>query len=257
MKHDLKKIIRPFDERRDLAIPGNQEESVEFAVRHFLEIAKSAIAKRDCFTVALAGGSTPKAIYRQLVKSKEIDEIDWGKVLVFWSDERCVPHTHSDSNFKMAMENGIGKLPIPEKNIFPMPGEGDPEANAEAYEKSIQKHVPYQVFDLVMLGMGDDGHTASLFPKTHGLHPNSRLVIANFVPQKDVWRLSFTFDCINEARLSVFYVMGASKAKMVQRVLAGPYDPDSYPAQRVGTPAHRALWVLDNESSSQLQVKAN
>lgn len=250
-----KKLIKPFDERRDLALPGNSEQTVEFAVWHFLEKAKESIKARGVFAVALAGGSTPQAIYKRLSERKDIQEIDWSKVLLFWSDERCVPHTHADSNYKMAMESGIAKLPILKKNVFPMQGAGDPEVNASAYEKLIQEHVPHQKFDLVMLGMGDDGHTASLFPKTHGLHPNARLAIANFVPQKDVWRLSLTFDCINESRLSAMYVMGASKAEMIKRVLMGPYDPDLYPAQRVGTSAHKALWVLDNSAAAKLRMK--
>lgn len=250
MKSQGEQVIKLYDERRDIAIPGDSSTTVAFAVGEFLDSATNAIEDHGYFAVALAGGSTPQAIYKQLSNPKNHKVIDWKKVLVFWSDERCVPLDHADSNYRMAMEAGIGSLPIPRKNIYPMMTDEDPEVSALAYERLIQEVVPGGVFDLVLLGMGDDGHTASLFPKTHGLHPNVRLVIANFVPQKDVWRLTLTFDCINEAHQSVISVMGASKAKAVYQVLAGPYDPDSYPAQRVGTAEHKALWILDRDAAS-------
>jgi 6-phosphogluconolactonase len=116
----------------------------------------------------------------------------------------------------------------------------------------VEKILPNGVFDLVMLGMGEDGHTASLFPKTHGLHAEDRFVIANFIPQKNVWRMSLTFECINAARNIVIYVLGKSKASMVKQVLSGPYQPDDLPIQRVGTREHKALWVFDNAAAENL-----
>lgn len=250
MNSQWEQVIQPYDERRDIAIPGDQAATIAFTVSHFLDTAAKAIADHDYFAVALAGGSTPQAIYKQLSNPKNHKAIDWKKVLVFWSDERCVPLDHADSNYRMAMEAGFASLPIQPKNIYPMMTDEDPEVSALAYERVIQEVIPDSLFDLVLLGMGDDGHTASLFPKTHGLHPNEKLVIANYIPQKDVWRITLTFDSINAAHQSVIYVMGANKAKTVYQVLAGPYDPDSYPAQRVGTAEHKALWVLDHAAAS-------
>lgn len=249
---DWKKHLRAFDERRDIAIPGDDAQTVQFSAEHFLNVGQQAIKEKGSFAVALSGGSTPKAIYERLAQPKNRNRLDWKRVFLFWSDERCVPLDHPDSNYRMAMEAGLAVLPIPEQNIFPMQGEGDLEANAEIYERLITDKLPTGAFDLVMLGMGEDGHTASLFPKTHGLHPNEKLVIVNFIPSKNSWRITLTFDCINAARHIAIYVLGRSKAEMVKRVFLGPYDPDTFPVQRVGTPAHKALWILDRAASAEL-----
>jgi 6-phosphogluconolactonase len=246
--------IISFDDRRNLDIPGNYEATLKFCVEHFVETANKAIADHQYFAVALSGGNTPKAIYQKLASPDYRQAIDWSKVRLFWSDERCVPPTDPESNFHMAMEAGFAKLPLKTENIFRVPTEDDPEQAAKAYEELLRKKVPDGRFDLVMLGMGDDGHTASLFPKTHGLHTLNRLVIANFVPQKNSWRITFTFECINAARHIAVYVLGKSKAKMVKHVLTSPYDPDTLPVQRVGTPSNRALWILDKEAASELDV---
>lgn len=247
----MDKVIA-FDERRDVIVPGDYKTTIRYCVELFLKIAQDAIKDHGYFAVALSGGSTPKAIFHGILASEQKDLVDWSRVLLFWSDERCVPHSHPDSNYRMAMESGFSKLPIPKENIFPIEGEGDLEVNAKNYEKLIREKIPSKTFDLVMLGMGDDGHTASLFPKTHALHPNERLVVPNFLPQKDVWRMTLTFDCINSARNIILYVLGANKAKMVKQVFTGPYDPDTYPVQRVGTAAHMALWILDNDAADDL-----
>jgi 6-phosphogluconolactonase len=126
-----------------------------------------------------------------------------------------------------------------------MKAETQIEENALAYEKLIKEKVSSGEFDLIMLGMGDDGHTASLFPHTHGLHTDGRWVIANYVPQKKTWRMTFTFDCINKGKNICLYVMGSKKEDMLARVLDEPYDPDQFPVQRVGTPDHKAIWVMD------------
>lgn len=244
--------IVSFDSRRDIARPGDKEATLEFCVDHFNACAGEAIQKRGSFYVALSGGSTPKAIYQALASPENIEKIDWSNVYLFWSDERCVPADDPDSNFKMAMDNGIGMLPIPKSQVFRMKGELHPEESAKEYDAIIQAEVPDQTFDLVMLGMGDDGHTASLFPKTHGLHPIKREAIANYIPQKDTWRLTLTFDCINRARNIVVYVLGAGKAETLSRVLTGEDDFDLLPSQRLGSTAHKALWVVDDEAGQQL-----
>jgi 6-phosphogluconolactonase len=129
-----------------------------------------------------------------------------------------------------------------------MKAEAEIESHALEYEQLIRSKLNDAQFDLILLGMGDDGHTASLFPKTHGLHAESRLVIANFVPKLNTWRMSFTFECINNAHNITITVLGKEKREVVKRVLSEPYTPDLLPSQAVGTPEHKALWILDNEA---------
>ncbi len=248
-------LIESFDERRDIVIPGDATATVLFSAHHFLDLAKKNIHQKGSFFAALSGGSTPKAIYQALAKSDELESIDWTKVFLFFSDERAVPPTDSDSNYHMAMTSGIEKLAIPHENIFRMQAEADIESYANQYEQKIIKMIPNNKFDLIMLGMGDDGHTASLFPETHGLKVTDRLVIANYIPSKKIWRMTLTFDCINAAKDIAIYVVGASKAKTVKEVLEGPYLPDQYPVQQVGTLAHKALWILDQDASKFLDFK--
>lgn len=243
------KHVKNFDERRDIAIPGDHQTTLQFCVDHFLTVGAESVADHGYFAVALSGGSTPKEIYKRLAMPDNRKRLDWSHVKVFWSDERYVPIDDPQSNYRMAMENGIGQLPIPKNNIFSAPTGKDPEKDAKTYEDIILSKIPSGTFDLVMLGMGEDGHTASLFPKTHGLHPNERLVIANFIPQKDCWRITFTFDCINSANHIAIYVLGASKAEMLKRVLTGPYNSDILPIQRVGTVEHKALWIVDSDAA--------
>lgn len=239
-----------LDERRDLIIPGGSADTIDFSIQQFLELAHSSIEHQGLFAVALSGGQTPKAIYQGVAKSKERSIVDWKRVLFFWSDERCVPLDHPDSNFRMAKETGLLQL-VPSENVFPMRADAeDLEQSATDYENLLIQKLPGRAFDLVMLGMGEDGHTASLFPKTHGLHPNERLAIPNFIPEKEVWRLTLTFSCINKARQAQVYVLGKSKAAMVKKALTGPYEPDQLPVQRVGTPEHKALWILDHDAAS-------
>lgn len=250
LEESWKNKVQDFDERRDLVIPGNYAETLKYCVNQFIEIANASIKKQGYFAVALSGGSTPKAIYQALASAENRAKIDWSKVLLFWSDERSVPPTDKESNYHMAMEAGFATLPLKPENIFRMKAEENIEQNALEYEKLIQTRIPKKVFDAVLLGMGDDGHTASLFPMTHGLKVHNRLAIANFVPQHDTWRMSFTYDCINSARHILLYVLGKGKKEMVTRVLTGPDEPDLLPVQKVGTPNHRALWVLDKDAAN-------
>lgn len=252
---EWQKLVCSYDERRDLAIPGDTAQTLKFCVAHFISIGLEAIADHGYFAVALSGGNTPKAIFQLLSLDPYRTLLPWDKVWLFWSDERCVPKTHTDSNYKMAMDSGLATLPIPPENVFPMETMGNLEENALAYEKLIESKLG-GVFDLVMLGMGDDGHTASLFPKTHGLHSTGdRLVIANYIPEKDVWRMTLTFDCINRGNHIAIYVLGENKAKTVKRALNGPYEPDLFPVERVGTPANKALWILDKGAASAVLPK--
>lgn len=243
--------IKTYDSRRQVIIPGNDIETIQFCVEQFLSLAKEAIADHDCFAVALSGGSTPKAIFQGLLQSQNHTTVDWSKVLLFWGDERCVPKDHPDSNYRMAMEAGFSKLPVPQENIFPMPVEGDLKSNSETYGNLIIKKTS-GIFDLVMLGMGEDGHTASLFPKTSALHIDNQLVAANYIPEKNIWRMTLTYTCIHAARNIIIYVLGTSKAKMLKKVLSEPYQPDLLPIQKIGTASHPSIWIVDQEAATDI-----
>lgn len=240
-----------FDDRRDIAIPGNAHETLLFCAEEFLNLGNTAIRGKGKFHVALSGGSTPKALFQRLASPDLKNRIDWENVVLFWSDERNVPPDSPESNYKMAMDAGFSSLPIPQSNIHRMPAEGIKiEEAAKEYENLIFNLVPNASFDLVMLGMGEDGHTASLFPKTHGLHTNDRLVIANFIPQHNTWRMTLTYECINQAQHISIYVIGKNKASMLKRVLSDPQDPDEFPIQKIGTRTHKALWIADIDAAN-------
>jgi len=231
----------------ELIIPGDYDATLHYAVEHFVALCRDAIQDHQAFYVALSGGSTPKAIYELVCQSPRKEEIEWEKVHLFWSDERTVPPDHPDSNFRMAMKAGFAQMDIPPVHIHRMEAETNIEKNAHAYEKTIRKVLDGRAFDLMMLGMGEDGHTASLFPNTEALKIKGRLAVANFVPEKNSWRMTLTFDAINSASHIVFYVMGAAKKEMLARVFSTPI---SLPCQKVGTIDNPALWITDEAAGS-------
>ncbi|MBS3904426.1 MAG: 6-phosphogluconolactonase [Simkania sp.] len=250
-------MLSTWDHRRHLAVPGPSKATITYAVEHWVACAKESIERHQAFYVALSGGSTPQAIFKALTQSPFKEMVPWGKIHLFWSDERSVPPNHPDSNFKMAMDCGLNTVSIPEHQIHRMIAEDSIENNALAYEATIHRVLKKHPFDLVMLGMGDDGHTASLFPHTQALHVDNRLIVANQVPQKGTWRMTMTYPCINGARHIALYVIGASKKAMVAKILSAPEHLDDYPVQHIGTPTHPALWILDEEAASGLNTKRN
>jgi 6-phosphogluconolactonase len=235
-----------WDSRRKIIVPGDFEKTIHFAVQHFIQLAQEAIKDRGAFFVALSGGSTPNAIFKQLLDYR--DALDWSKVYLFWSDERAVPPDHAESNYCAAMKSGLAQLPLDHKYVFRMKVEPplDIEKSASEYEKTIFQYILNGKFDLVMLGMGEDGHTASLFPYTAALHADAqKWVVANYIPSKKCWRMTFTFKAINSARKSVVYVLGVNKAEMVQKIFKEDFNPEQLPIQGVGSDGHCALWILD------------
>jgi 6-phosphogluconolactonase len=234
----------PFDERRNVALGDTKEEAIHFAVEHWIKTARAAIAQQGQFAVALSGGSTPAAIYTLLSSPRYAQQLDWSKVLFFWSDERPVPPTHPENNYQMALNHGLAVLPA---QFFRMEADYEIEINANRYEELIKKLLGPSLFDLVMLGVGEDGHTASLFPNTEALQENHRLVVPNFLPHKKIWRMTLTFPCINQSQMSTLYVLGASKQSIVNAVLTAPMD-SPYPASRIGTTEHPALWIVDRDA---------
>lgn len=242
--------VKSWDERKDITIPGDAKETLQFALDHFLNAYKEAISAKGAFYVALSGGSTPKALFALLTNPPSSSVIDWKKIHLFWSDERSVPKEDPDSNYHMAMEAGFAKVGIPENQIHRMQAESSIEENALAYEALIKSELKGNGFDYLMLGMGDDGHTASLFPKTEGLNSTGRLVIANYIPEKNTWRMTLTFECINAASHIVLYILGKGKQEKLLEVLTS--RKSLYPVQRVGSKDHKALLIVDNDAAKLL-----
>lgn len=246
MLNDLSGNIQAFDERRDIAILEGHDEMIRFATRYWMETARRSISEENRFTVALSGGVTPQALYQNLCR--ELD-FDWKRVWLFWSDERAVPPEHPDSNYHSAMTSGLNHLSIPSKQIFRMQGELESNQAAANYEALIKKSLGKSLFDLVMLGLGSDGHTASLFPKTAACLITKNLVVANFIPHLKTWRLTLTIPCINQSRRALFLVSGHAKQNIVKKVLEASANVDC-PASLIGTKERKALWILDREAAA-------
>lgn len=228
------------------------------AAREFVGCAGEAIAARGRFTVALSGGSTPKRLYHLLTTEPFRSQVDWGRVELFWGDERCVPPDHADSNYHMAREAMLAHLPIPAEHVHRIEAErADRDAAARDYEEVIA-HVfgvtsggQPPALDLVLLGMGPDGHTASLFPHTKALDETNRWVVANHVPQLNTYRLTLTRPILNRAREVLFLVAGADKADRLVEVLAGPANTKRLPAQSI-QPDGQRICFLDRAAAARL-----
>ena len=221
--------------------------------------AETAIDERGRFAIALAGGSTPRQLYTRLAdEARDRGTTLWRQTHFFWGDERVVPPDHPDSNFRMARETLLDRLSIDADQIHRMKGEYADVAHAAGdYEREIVEFFALERgerprFDLILLGMGPDGHTASLFPGTTALHETQRIVVANHVPALGVFRITLTAPAINHARHVVFLVEGESKAPMLQQVLEGPRDPDRLPSQLIQPDAGTLTWMMDEAAAAQL-----
>ncbi|HEY4382491.1 MAG TPA: 6-phosphogluconolactonase [Acidobacteriaceae bacterium] len=207
--------------------------------------------------VAISGGSTPKAMFALLADRSQpyFARVPWDKLHLFWVDERCVPPTDADSNYRMTNEAMISKVPLPAAQIHRMKGELDPAAAASEYEAELRQEfgAAEPAFDILFLGMGDDGHTASLFPHTAALHELTRLAVANHVPQqKQSWRITLTSPVINHAREVVFLIEGAAKTDVLHEVLLGPYDPETHPSQLIRPESGKLAMLLDTTAAAKL-----
>lgn len=220
------------------------------AAKFIADTLSTTIRERGRVTIALSGGSTPKPVFAALVNEYRLT-VDWSKVLFFWSDERYVPGESADSNQPMAYESLLTPLGIDPAQIYPVPTDSDsPDKAARIYADTIRVVLGEDpAFDLVLLGMGDDGHTASLFPNTAALNADDRaLVVANHVPQvKNTERITFTFGLINAARVVLFLVSGAGKAEIVEKVLIS--EPGMYPSQWI----ERPVFFLDKAAGAKVE----
>jgi 6-phosphogluconolactonase len=215
--------------------------------------AAEAIAARGRFTIALSGGSTPKPVYQRLTFAT----LDWSRVEIFFGDERCVPPDDPQSNFRMAREALIDRVPIPPENVHRMQGEDPPDAAAAAYTGELTRSLGSDPrIDLVLLGLGDNGHTASLFPGLAVVTETVRPVMAAYVEVVGMWRLTLTPPMINAARKVVFLVSGAGKAEVLHRVLQGPREPIVLPAQTVRPTKQPALWMIDAPAAAKLDLRS-
>lgn len=227
------------------------------AAKEFAAAAAASIGERGLFRVALSGGSTPELFHRHLTGASVRSSIAWGSVRFFFGDERCVPPDHERSNYRLARETLFDPLGIPAANVFRMRGEEQPRHAAAEYETQLRAHVPSESglprLDLILLGLGSDGHTVSLFPGTEALAEKGRLTAANFVAKFQEWRLTLTFPCLNATRRILFLVAGEEKSDVAARILRKRGGGRALPASGVKPLSGSVLWLLDRAAASKLR----
>jgi 6-phosphogluconolactonase len=232
--------------------PAAAQAAAEHVVKMFSGVACDAER-----SVALAGGRTPAAMYRLLTQSPWRERVDWARINWFWGDERCVPPDHPDSNYRMAMETLLTPLGVPSSRIHRMPADApDRDAAARDYEATIRRIVPADAdnvpqLDLILLGIGADGHTASLFPGSSGLAGRQRLVVAHHAPAPNAMRMTLTYPLLWHAKHILFLTCGADKSQAVRRIFTQPVE-DAPPAASVRYARGSILWLLDHASAALL-----
>jgi 6-phosphogluconolactonase len=246
---------------RRLVVCDDLEDLGQRSADLFVNLATEAVTSQGRFSVALSGGETPKALNFQLQSDSHVSRVPWSEVYVFWGDERYVPLDHPDSNYGMARATLLDQVPIPDGNIFPVPtGKEDAESAAGRYQETVRRFFDLDEgeqprLDLIVLGMGEDGHTASLFPDTAALENSSGVVVANYVEKLDAHRVTFTVSAINQAAFVVFLISGASKAAALKEVLEGPYQPDRLPSQSVQPVNGKLLFLVDQDAAAELTAE--
>jgi 6-phosphogluconolactonase len=254
---------------RAIRIYRDAEELALKAARHFARLADQYVLGCGRFTVALSGGSTPKAMFSRLAAEPFLDTVPWSSIYFFWGDERCVPPDHPESNYRMTREALLSKVPVPAENIFRIPAENpDHERAAEEYSNTLRMFfltgpgatrtgtAPLATlprFDLVFLGMGADGHTASLFPGTTALQAGNQIAVASYVEKLSAQRITLTAATINNARNITFLAAGADKAATLKAVLEGPPQPELYPSQLIRPGNGSLLWMVDEAAAGLLR----
>ena len=229
------------------------------AATEFLQRARTAIQASGRFSVALSGGSTPKCLYTLLATQFDVP---WDGICFFFSDERHVPPDHPDSNYRMANEALFSLAPIPKENIFRVPAEiPDADTAAQSYEQTLRQFFHLEDtgadalprFDLILLGLGPDGHTASLFPGTAALHEDDRLVASNWVEKFKSWRITFTYPVLNHAAAVLFMATGEEKQEALLQVLQGKPDRETYPARGVRPENGSLIWLVDQAAAGPMK----
>jgi len=240
--------------RADVAVLPSAAALADAAAGRFVAAAGDAIASHGQFIVALSGGSTPRDTYLLLGTEALLSRVMWSRVQVLWGDERCVPPDHIESNYRMARETLLDRVPVPAANVHRIHGEDDPATAAEVYEATLRAllRTPGARIDLVLLGLGEDGHTASLFPGSAAVHEQTRWVMAAHAPAASMWRVTLTPAVINAAAEVLFLVSGGGKAGILRRVLEGPRRLQDLPAQAIAPSNGRLRWCVDTAAAAEL-----
>ncbi len=242
----------------ELVISASKEEWVLSTAGWISGLIQSSINNHGRCTLALSGGRTPRAIYKQLASPPFIETIQWERLFVFWGDERAVGPDHPDSNYRMGRETLFDRVPIPEKNIFRIKGELPPEIAVERYQAELSTFFNTgsgdpPIFDLILLGLNVDGHIASLFPHTDLVNESStNWVASTYAPRLNSWRITLTPHTLNQAHHIAFLVFGKKKAEILQQVFEGPHDPSRYPAQLVDPENGKVFWLIDEAAAKLL-----
>jgi 6-phosphogluconolactonase len=246
---------------REVIILADGAAIAKRAAQVFVQAATAAVKEKGSFTVALAGGSTPKALYGLLVNDPALRaQLPWDKMRVFFGDERSVPPDHADSNFRMASQAMISNAPLNPEQVSRIKGEyQDTEKAALEYQQTLQSYFnltdgQLPRLDLVLLGMGNEGHTLSLFPGTKALHDNGRMVMRNWIGKLYTERITMTAPVASNAALVIFMVTGTDKALALKGVLEGPYEPEQLPSQLIQPKNGRLLWLVDTAAGGVLST---
>lgn len=245
-------------------VEGSAEALAQRTAVYIVDRTVEAVAARGRARIAVSGGNTPRRTFEMLAAEPFRSRMPWDKLEIYWVDERAVPPDSPDSNYRMAKDALLGKIPMKPEQIFRIRGELDPEEAASKYESDIRgsfrlEGAQMPTFDLVALGMGPDGHTASLFPYTGALHETMRIAVANHVlSQKDAWRVTLTWPVINQGRHVFFLIEGEDKARVLEKVLLGNYNPEELPSQLVRPASGRITLLLDGAAARLLpKTEAN
>jgi 6-phosphogluconolactonase len=242
----------------EIIVKSTPADLAQAAAERFVETVGESQREQGVARVALSGGSTPRALFTLLASADFADKLDWQSVEIFWGDERTVPPDHADSNYRMAHETLLSKLPVPAARVHRMRCELDPLKAAADYSLVLQQVFeltdvnPFPRFDLILLGLGPDGHTASLFPHTSALNVRDQLVVANPVPQQQTTRLTLTVPVLQAAAHVHFLVAGQDKAPAVKRAIEGDWDPAETPSQYLRQASGQVTWLLDSAAASDL-----
>ena len=245
----------------DVRILSNIDAIARRAAQEFVQSATKAVSEKGSFMVALSGGSTPKILYSLLANDAALRaQLPWDKMYLYFGDERSVGPDDPDSNFRMASETMLSKVPVKPEQVFRVKGEyKDTEKAAQEYEQALRTSFKiaegqFPRFDLVLLGMGNEGHTASLFPGTKALHETKRLVVCNWVGKLYTNRITLTAPAINNAARVIFMITGADKTLALKGVLEGPYEPEQLPAQMIQPSKGGLLWLVDTIAGGMLSI---
>ncbi len=249
--------LEPRDEKKMANIHIAKEHSawVQLTAHFILEAAKNTLDEQDRFVLALSGGSTPRPVYQALPELWKQQALDWRRVHILWSDERCVPLNHPESNYRMAQEALLDEIDIPGDQIHPMLCNQDPARSAVEYEAILREFFPshdWPRIDLILLGLGTDGHTASLFPDTPALSERSRWVVENESPSLDIARLTLTLPAINAAKSVAFLVAGSGKADVVDKIFSKSGQPPALPAAAIKPTNGELHWLLDGGAAQRI-----